>query len=379
MNVPKQKIAVNARTLRKGEMDGIGWVTYHVLKRIVPAHPEIEFHFFFDCGIEQSFLFAPNIVPHNLVPPAKHALLNIVWFEFLVPARLKKIKADLFFSPDGLLTTRWKGKQYGIIHDINYRHIPQDLKWTNDKYYNYYFPKYAAIADRIGTVSEYSKQDIVNNFRVPPEKIDVVSCGVDGNIFRPVSEAEKTKVRQRFADGQRYFCFIGTLHPRKNIVRLMQAFDLFKATTGDPIKLLIAGKGMYKVDEIKAAHQNLASRSDIVFLGRMPEEDLNPFLAASSGLVFVPYFEGFGLPILEAMQCHVPVISSNVTSMPEVAGDAALLVDPYDVKEIALAMQRLNADPGLAATLVQKGIEQKDRFTWNRTAAKVWDGISRIL
>ena len=173
------KILVNTRLLRKNEMDGIGWFTYNTLKEITVNHPEIEFHFLFDSGIEDEFLFSRNIIPHNLFPPAKHALLNTIWFEWSAKNLLNKLKPDLFFSPDGILCLGWDGKQYGVIHDINYEHRPKDLKLSNRIYYKYFIPRSAKKACRLSTVSEYSKNDIVNTYKINADKIDVIHLGIN--------------------------------------------------------------------------------------------------------------------------------------------------------------------------------------------------------
>lgn len=372
------RIVVNTRLLRKNKMDGIGWFTYNTLKYITQHNPDIEFHFLFDSGIEDEFIFSPNVIPHNLFPPAKHALLNIAWFEISVRLALQRLKPDLFISPDGILCLGWDGKQYGVMHDINYFHIPQDLKWTNNKYYNYFYPKYAQLATRIGTVSEYSKQDIVKHFAVPSGKIDVVYSGIN-SAFSPVSEEVKREVRNRYADGKDYFVFVSSLHPRKNIIRLIQAFDIFKQSTGSTHKLLIAGKEMYKAAEIYTSASNAICKEDILFLGRINDDELNRVMASAQCLTFVPYFEGFGLPLIEAMQCRVPVICSNVTSLPEIVEDAALIVNPYDVNEIAKAMQRIAENPQLRESLIEKGIRRKDFFSWAKTAQLLWRSIEHIL
>jgi glycosyltransferase involved in cell wall biosynthesis len=372
------KIVVNTRLLRKNQMDGIGWFTYNTMQYIVRNHPEIEFHFLFDSGIEKDFLFGENVVPHNLFPPAKHALLNIIWFEVSVKAVLKKIEPDLFLSPDGILCLGWKGKQYGVMHDINYHHNPQDLKWSNSKYYNYFFPRIAKKATRLATVSNYSKQDIVNTYHVPPEKIDVVFNGVN-DFFRPLSQQERSKTKLRLTGGKDYFLFVGALHPRKNLIRLLQAFDLFKTTTQAPIQLVIAGKPMYKGEEIRQYYQQMEYKHDVVFPGRVPDEEINAVVGSAFALAFVPTFEGFGIPIIEAMQCDVPVICSNTTSMPEVAGDAALLIDPFDVDEIKDAMIRIYTDEVLRKDLVEKGKKRKLFFTWERSAQLLWTGIRKCI
>ena len=372
------KIVVNTRLLRKNEMDGIGWFAYNTLRHIVTHNRNVEFHFLFDSGIDSSFLFADNVIAHNLFPPAKHAVLNLAWFEISVKGSLNKLDPDLFLSPDGILCLGWKGKQYGVIHDINFYHNPTDLKWSNRTYYNYFFPKYAHKANRLGTVSEYSKKDIVNIYGVPPGKVDVVYNGVN-SFFAPLSAEEKQKTKQTFTRGQEYFVFVGTLHPRKNMIRLLQAFEKFKQQTGAPLKLVIAGKNLYKADEINQQHQQMHYRHDVVFTGRVADDALNALIGAALALTFVPTFEGFGIPIIEAMQCDVPVVCSNTTSMPEVAGNAALLVDPFAVESIKDGLVQIYQDAALRKNLIEKGRARKDVFTWERSASLLWQGIQKCF
>jgi glycosyltransferase involved in cell wall biosynthesis len=372
------KLAVNTRLLRKDKMDGIGWFTYNTLKHIVPANPGIEFHFFFDSGIDKDFLFADNIIPHRLFPPAKHALLNIAWFEWSVKHQLKKIQPDLFFSPDGILCLGWAGKQYGVIHDINFVHRPQDLKFSNSRYYNYYFPRFARKATRLATVSEFSKQDIHSSFGIENDKIDVVYCGVN-SFYHPVDNIVADDTRKRYTSGKPYFIFVGTLSPRKNVLGLMDSFELFKKETGSDVHLVIAGHDMFRANELYERKKQMQFGNEVLFTGRVGDEELNRLLASSLALVFVPFFEGFGIPAIEAMQCHVPVIASNVTSVPEVVGEAALLVDPNKTEEIKNAMKAIAQNESLRTDLIEKGKRRKEFFSWQKTAGLLWRGISSCL
>ncbi|OJY99821.1 MAG: hypothetical protein BGP13_09130 [Sphingobacteriales bacterium 40-81] len=372
------KIAVNTRLLRKGKMDGIGWFTYNTLQKITTDNPDIEFHFFFDSGIDSSFLFGKNIIPHNLFPPTKHALLNIVWFEWTVKRMLQKINPDLFLSPDGSLCLGWNGKQYGVIHDINFVHMPEALKFSNRKYYNYFFPKYARKATRLATVSAYSKNDIIKTYGIPESKIDIVYSGIN-SFYQPVTNDDAQKTRLRFSEGCEYFVFIGTLSPRKNILRLMEAFEIYKTNTGSDHKLLIVGKGMYKEGELLDFKTKLKYSSDIIFTGRQDDVDVKKILASAISLVFIPLFEGFGLPPIEAMQCNVPVIASNVTSVPEICGNAALIVDPYNTLEVAVAMTKTAENKQLRQDLITKGAIRKDFFSWSKTADLLWKSINKII
>jgi glycosyltransferase involved in cell wall biosynthesis len=372
------KIAVNTRLLRKGQMDGIGWFTYNTLQYITRHNPSIEFHFLFDSEIDKSFLFSDNIVPHLLFPPAKHAALNVVWFEWSAKRFLNKLTPDLFLSPDGILSLGWKGKQYGVVHDINFVHIPQDLKWSNRQYYNYFFPKYVQKAAKIATVSTYSKEDIVKTYKADADKIDVVYCGIN-DFFAPVTPDVQQSIKAKYTNGADYFVFVGSLSPRKNILRLMQAFDLFKQQTGAPVKLVLAGKEMYGGNEMHDCRNSLAYKDDIVFTGRVADDELRGLLGSALALTFVPYFEGFGIPPLEAMQCDVPVVAAAITSIPEVVGDAALLVDPYETDSIAAAMRQLWESPSLRMELIQKGRLQKQVYSWERTAKLLWESITQVL
>jgi glycosyltransferase involved in cell wall biosynthesis len=360
-------------------MDGIGWVTYNTLKEITVHHPEIEFHFLFDSGIEEEFLFAKNIIPHNLFPPAKHALLNTIWFEWSATRLLKKLNPDLFFSPDGILCLGWEGKQYGIIHDINFEHRPKDLKFTNRIYYKYFIPKSAEKACRLATVSEYSKNDIINTYKINPDKIDVIYPGIN-DFFQPIdSHTLKQEIKNKYAQGSDYFIFIGTLHPRKNIMRLMQAFNLFKSETKSNLKLVLAGKEMYRTSELHYLKTDLANGNDIFFTGRLPDKELAELLAASFCMVFIPLFEGFGLPPIEAMRCNIPVIVSNVTSIPEVVGDAGLLVNPYNIEEIKNAMIKVYKSESLRQTLIEKGKIRSGSFIWKHTANLLWKSMNKCF
>jgi glycosyltransferase involved in cell wall biosynthesis len=359
-------------------MDGIGWFAYNTLKEITVNNPGIEFHFLFDSRPDPSFLFSKNITPHNLFPPAKHAFLNIVWFEWSVKKILKKICPDLFFSPDGILCLSWNGKQHGVIHDINFYHYPEDLKFSNRKYYNYFFPRYANKATRVATVSEYSKYDIARSFEIREDKIDVVYNGIN-SFYHAVPENVVSKTRDRYTNGEPFFIFVGTISPRKNLLNLMAAFDLYKRDSSSATKLLIAGAEMYKAHELHNLKTELQFGKDIIFTGRLADAELNDLLGSALALVFIPKFEGFGIPPIEAMQCNIPVIASSVTSIPEVCRDAALLVNPFDKHEVKNALIKIESDESFREQLIEKGKKRKEFFSWEKTADLLWASIGKCL
>lgn len=372
------RIAVNTRLLIKDRLEGIGWFTLETLKRITLGHPEHEFIFIFDRPYNPDYIFSENVTPVVIGPQARHPFLFYLWFDFRIPKVLKKYKADLFLSTDGYLSLRTKVPQLAVIHDINFVHRPGDLPWLISKYYNYFFPKFARIAKRIATVSFYSKEDITRSLKVDYDKIDVVYDGIN-QIFQPILEEEKTIVREKYAGGSEYFLFVGALHPRKNVSGLLKAFDAFKSVGGSTMKLMVVGGEMHKTGEIFETFENMRYKDDVVFTGRVSTADLHDIFGAAFALTFVPFFEGFGIPIVEAMSAGVPVICSNTTSMPEVGGNAVLYADPLKIDQITDAMLTIAADENLRNALINKGFKQKERFSWDETARLLWMSVERAL
>lgn len=372
------RIAVNTRLLLKGKLEGIGWFSLETLKRITRNHPEHEFIFIFDRPFNKDFIFSENVTPVVIGPQARHPFLFYAWFDFMIPKVLKKYKVDLFLSPDGYLSLRTKVPQLAVIHDINFVHRPDDLPWLTAKYYNYFFPKFARVAKRIATVSFYSKEDITRSFKVDYDKIDVVYDGIN-QIFEPISEADKIQVRQRYTNGSEYFLFVGALHPRKNVCGLLKAFDAFKSVNGNSMKLVVVGGEMHKTGDIFDTYENMRNKKDVIFTGRVTTSELHDIFGAAFALTFVPFFEGFGIPIVEAMSAGVPVICSNTTSIPEVGGNAVHYADPIKIDQITDAMIRMAEDEPYRKSLIEKGFIQKNKFSWDETARLLWISVERAL
>ena len=372
------KIAVNTRLLLKGKLEGIGWFTFETLKRITSEHPEHEFIFIFDRPYNSGFIFSENVTPVVIGPPARHPLLFWLWFDFQIPKVLKKHKADLFLSPDGYLSLRTKVPQLAVIHDINFVHRPGDFPWLVEKYYNHFFPKFAKIAKRIATVSFYSKEDITRSFKVDFDKIDVVYDGINPG-FVPTSAEDQKAVHEKYTGGHSYFLFVGALHPRKNISGLLNAFDAFKSVDTQQTKLVIVGGEMHKTGDIFETFENMRFKNDVLFTGRIPTDELHQLLGAALALTFVPFFEGFGIPVVEAMSVGVPVICSNTTSLPEVGGNAVFYADPCKTEQITEAMIKIASDEELRKSLIEKGFGQKNKFSWDETARLLWMSVEKAL
>ena len=372
------RIAVNTRFLLKNQLEGIGWFTYEVVKRLVINHPEHEFVFLFDRPYDASFIFADNAKPVVVAPPARHPVLWYLWFEWAIPRVLKKKKIDLFFSPDGYTSLSTKVPSVVVLHDLAFIHHPEDVKGLVSKYYNYFTPKFAHKATRLLTVSEFTKHDIVKQYGIDASKIDVVYNGVN-DVFHSFSEEKQQKIRDKYTDGAPYFIYIGALHPRKNIKRLFEAFDLFKKETKSPTKLLVVGRKAWSVEAIEQAYNSMTYKEEVVFTGRLETKELIKALSAAKALTYVPYFEGFGIPIIEAQKCGVAVITSNVSSMPEVANGSAQLVNPFEVEAIKEGLIAVDQNEAFRQELIEKGTENVQRFSWDATAEKVWNGLMKAL
>lgn len=369
------KIAINARLLIEGRKDGISRFTDETLKRICNQHPEQDFLFLFDRKFHQQFIYADNITPKIIYPQARHPLLYDIWFNKRLPKILSRSKADIFVSSDGFLPLNCKLPTVAVIHDLNFEHHPEFLPQKELNYYKKRFPLFAQQATHICTVSQFSKQDIIDTYHIEPEKISVVYNGVSEN-FKKIGETEKEEVREEFSDGKPYFIFTGSLHKRKNIVRMLKAFFLFKKENETNHRLLLVGKKMWWTNEMAETFNASEYKKHVIFLGQQPEKELNKLVAAAEAMIYVPLFEGFGIPPLEAMQSGVPVMASAIDAITEISGDATLLVDPLNIKEMAEGMKNI-LDPQKKKILIEKGTTQAKKYSWQKTADLFWQAIEK--
>jgi glycosyltransferase involved in cell wall biosynthesis len=367
-------IAVNCRLLLKNKLEGIGWFTYETLRRITRDHPEHTFIFIFDRKWAPEFIFSGNIIPVRAGFPTRHPILWFLWFEFVIPGVLRRYKADIFFSPDGFLSLRTKVKSIPVIHDISFVHRPKDLPFWPRIYYNFFFPKFARKAYRICTVSLHSQKDMARTWGTARAIVRVVHNG-SNKAYKPLTAEEIESTRNRYSGGKPYFLYVGSLHPRKNVGNLLEAFQRFRKSSGQEIKMVIVGEKMWK----NHWHPNSGQHTNVIYTGRLEPTELRLVMGSALALTFVPWYEGFGIPVIEAMSAGIPVLTSNVTSLPEVGGDAVLYADPSSVESIREGMIKLAENEPLRKTLVEKGLERSKIFTWDKTARKVWLAIDTVI
>jgi glycosyltransferase involved in cell wall biosynthesis len=369
--------AVNTRLLQHAPLDGIGRFSFEILRRVAANHPQDLFTLLFDRRFDGRYLTSKNMKGKWVPPPTRLPFLMDLFFEVGVPIALKRLKPNVFFSPDGWVSMSTKTPTVQVVHDLNFIHMPEHLPSMWRKYYLERFPLFIEKADHIITVSEFSKRDLMKELNVPESKISVVyNETADG--FRPAADfGEMNHVQARFADGKPYFLFVGLIHQRKNITGLMQAFALFKAQTGSDARLVIAGSKKWWTEELEETFIKNPYKTDIIFTGRVSDEDLQKIYRGALALVYPSFFEGFGIPILEAFKSDVPVITSNNTALPEVGGNAALYCDPYLPESIAEQMKALHNDKDLRDLCIRRGRLQAQKFSWDTGAETVGQILHR--
>jgi glycosyltransferase involved in cell wall biosynthesis len=375
---PLMRIAVNTRFLLTEYLEGYGYFIYETLKYITKNHPEHEFIFIFDRPFDKRFIFNSNIKPVATGPRARHPLLWKIWYDIRVPAVLRKYQADVFVSCDGFCSLSSKVPQCLVVHDLSFLHYPSFIKKSHLLFYKRYTAKFLNKARSVATVSEFSKQDIISHYRIPAGKIDVV-YNAAREIFQPLSDEEKQDTKEKYTEGKEYFVYAGAIHPRKNLINLLKAFSVFKKRQQTNMKLVLAGRFAWKYKAFTTSLKTYKYRKDVVITGYLDENELVKIIGASYALVYPSLFEGFGVPVLEAMRCKVPVITSAGTSMQEIAKDAALFADVNDHNDIADKMMRIYKDENLRDELIQKGEDIAKRYSWGKTAELLWQTILKAM
>ena len=368
------RIAVNTRFLLSDYRDGYGYFLSEIFARITRNHPEHEFIFIFDRPYNPGFVFSNNVTPVVAGPPALHPLLWNIWYNWRIPAILKKYKADVFVSCDSYCSLRTKTPQLLVLHDLSFLHFPEFLLPAHRRYLRRNTARFVKKATVLATVSEFSKDDIVKQYGIPPSAVHIIANAARPE-FAPLDAANATAVRAAHTDGRQYFLYAGAIHPRKNLLHLLKAFSVFKKKQNSNFKLVIAGRLAWKYEQFVESLRSYKYRDDVVMMGYVPETTLVELMGAAYGLVYPSYWEGFGVPVLEAMQSGTPVITSMDSAMTEVAGDAALYADPASFESIAAQMQLLYKDEALRAKLVARGLERAKAFSWDRSAEKCWELI----
>ncbi len=322
----------------------------------------------------------PAAGPWRMVSlPFSERVMTILWHRLRLPLWVELFTGslDLFHSPDFALPPVRQARTVLTVHDLSFMRVPECSQPSLRSYLLRVVPPSVRRADVVLADSQSTRNDVIELLGASPDRVRVVYPGVDARFQRVQDAPALAAVRQRYRLPEHFMLGVGTLQPRKNLPRLIQAYAQLGA---DPdAKLVIAGGTGWMYEDIFRRVEELGLQNRVCFPGYVADEDLPALYTLAELFVFPSLYEGFGLPPLEAMACGTPVVASNVSSLPEVVGDAALMVDPRDVGALAGAMQRALSDPSLRSVMVQRGLAQARDFTWARAAEQLLQVYRGIL
>jgi len=360
------KIAINGTYIQE-QASGLGVMNQNLIAELLSKSKQFDFKLYSHADyFESSYPKQTTVVDSALSPDRGFSghIKRIFWYQTQLKQQLKKQKADLFFSPvyEGMFFPNVP--QVVTVHDLIPLKYPEvSPKWKY--YYQYALPFLLKQSQAIVCVSEYTKQDIIKTYGLDPDSIDVVYNGYDRNLFYPQANPE---ILQKY-NLDKYLLYVGDMRFYKNLSRCLEAFNRLADKN---CKFVITGKkDNFFYPEIERQVAKLIAKDRVVFLDYVPQEDLPSLYSMAQALVFASLYEGFGLPVLEAMACGCPVITSKVTSIPEVGGDSVLYVDPYDVDSIVLGMNRVLSDRQLRTNLSHAGLARAKLFGWGKAAQNI--------
>jgi len=359
-------VGIGTTVLYKGMsaagIDGIGHYTKELLQ-CLSTNPDLEL---------QSFTLGSVVTPpdshviHQLARYSLGSLPSLILGQSYYGSQHLRSRVDLIHATDHLIPRCQGVPVVATVMDAIPLAHPEWVNYRFSALKNAIWKKSVGYADRVITISAHSKNDLMEYFGIPENRISITPLGVDERWFKRPSPEHLATVRSRYKLPENFFVFVGTLQPRKNVGRIIEAHSALPDAIRKSHPLLIIGRAGWQCTDVLNRLQ--PENPDVRWLKYVTGDDLPSILRSASGLVFPSLHEGFGLPVLEAFAAELPVITSNITSLPEVAGNAALLVDPYDVQNISWAMQQLIEDTAATSHLRLLGLNRAKEFTWDKTA-----------
>jgi len=383
------RIGIDCRTIlnpQAGEKAGIAHYTYYLVKNLLKIDKLDEFVLFFDYQakhIVREFL-EPNTTIRFFSFSRHKKFLPFFYSHLLSAWTVDAEKLDVFHSPANVVPIRYGGKFCVTIHDLAIYRRPDLFPSRQGFSVKYLVPRTINRASKVIAVSQSTKRDVEKFFHVASEKIEVIHEGVDLDQFKPKASitSENLSVRNHYKIKRDYILFLGTLEPRKNLIRLLEAYYFFHRRNPELAKkyqLVLAGAKGWLYDSIFEEVKSRELSEHVVFPGYLPASDVPALLASATIFVYPSLYEGFGLPVLEAMAAGVPVITSNISSLPEITDSAALLVDPADTEGLSKSMEKLLLDASLARQLSESGRQRALNFTWTKCAEKTLQVYKSIV
>jgi len=362
------RIGIDATPILKQRV-GVGSYVFNLIKNLSIIDHDNQYVLFYcshlDIKDKILKLENPNFESRIIRFPTK--IMKLLWATVGLPKVDWMVgEVDLYHSSAFYLNAQSQGKSLLTIHDLNFLALPKFTLWSGRWHYAFKIKDYAQKADAIMAVSQSSKNEIIKHLKIPEEKIYVVYEGCS-QVFRPLPESEEIQeTKEKYNIKGDFIFYVGTLEPRKNLKGLIQAYAQSRAK--DDFLLVLAGGKGWKYKDIFRLVRKSKLEERVVFTGYVPDSDLPALYSSASLFVYPSFYEGFGLPPLEAMACGIPVIVSHTTSLPEVVGDAGIYVDPFDIEQISFSIDTVLSDTRLCQTLREKGLKRAKLFSWEKTA-----------
>lgn len=381
------RIAFSGQPLLEKEKTGIGYYTEGLVKNIIKQYAQNEYFinvFSYkkpEAAKEMLSAYENRNTRVNVCRFMPLKIYKLIWSVIPIPYYVFfKEKVDITHFFNYYIPPFVRGKKVTTIHDMTIKAYPETVRFLSRVMAKLNLRTTCKRATRIITSSEFSKREIMKYLKIPAEKISVLYSGVDLEVYKPCEdERVKEAVKYKYGIEGDYYLYLGTLEPRKNIERLILAYEMAKESNNDIPKLVIAGKKGWMYADIFKMISERKLEQDVIFTGYVDCEDAPVLMSAAVAFVFPSLYEGFGMPPLEAMACGTPVITSNCASLPEVVGDAAILVDPYSVEEISEALKKLHIDKELCRTLEERGIERAKFFAWDRISGVLYGIYDEVM
>jgi glycosyltransferase involved in cell wall biosynthesis len=369
------KIAIDARKWRDY---GIGTYVRNLVRHLASLDRETTYFLFCDRADEPTL----RDLAENFVPVVEDSAGYSVREHFTIPVKLHRLGVQLLHSPHYVLPLLCRTRSIVTIHDCIHLLFPQYL--PNRMAYQYaraMMGNAVRRSDLVLTVYEASRRDILRFYpRADPDRLQVIPNAIDEAILDDPGEEEMERVQERYQIRGRFVLYAGNIKPHKNLERLVGAFGLIKQRPGhEDVKLLIIGDEINRYGSLRRSVEAAGVRQDVRFFGFVPSKTLSALYRLASVFAFPSLYEGFGLPPLEAMACGTPVVTSRISSLPEVVGDAALLVDPYSTEDIAHGLERVLGDEGLRGELSTRGRARVKQFSWERSVKAIHAGYMKVL
>lgn len=369
------RIAVTAIFLNSGPLEGYGHYSLELLRQLLEQEGENSFLFLYDRPFSAPLIQHPRVTHRYIKPATRQPLSLAIWYHLTAARLVRRWKADVWLQPYGFSSFWTKTPQLTIVHDLSFFHLPGAIAWYHRWHYRLFTGTALQKASVLASVSTATREDMLRNFPFLSARPIALLPGAARSGFRPMEWEEKNVVKLSYTGGQEYFLVAGSIHPRKDLLTVLKAFSLFKKWQKSNMKLVIAGRWAWQNEALLQKINTYKYRDDLIITGYVTDEELFRLTGAAYALIYPSLWEGFGLPLLEAMQAGVPVITSNHAALLETGGKAVLSFDAGVPESLYEQCLRIYKDESLKNQLIAEGFEQTKQYSWQQTAGE----LNRLL